>query len=40
MFGKPVKEINMGETELKEEEFMELLEELKPSFAPEKYHVF
>lgn len=40
MFGKPVKEIQMGETELLEQEFFELLEEIKPDFAPDKYHVF
>lgn len=40
MFGKPVKEIHMGETELLEQEFFELLEEIKPDFAPDKYHVF
>lgn len=40
MFGTPVKEILIGETELEELDFMELLEQIKPDFTSDKYHVF
>ncbi|GBC05129.1 hypothetical protein RclHR1_06050007 [Rhizophagus clarus] len=39
ILGPPLKIINMGETEVSEETISEYIDEIRPNFTPDKYHL-
>ena len=40
IIGQPTKTMELGITEVPEEMFMEMLQDVRDQFTPEKYHVF
>ena len=38
--GQPTKVMELGITEVPEEMFMEMLQDVREQFSPDKYHVF